>query len=580
MLNRVAELVRHHVPENLKPILRELNYRFGKDEDLSRLEAEAADLTTQWKEIVGRSIPFKGIDEKSQRPHILFVTGFGLGTGVWTQQPILMMSLYQRGCRVSSLFCDKALPACEFNPAGNHTPDAGIMNAGLSNDAKLATCQRCSKNVKEVFSLLPVELHPYHQFAADKDMQIAQKISTEVTFHEYRNFEYAGIKLGEEVFSSILRATFRGTVEDTALNRFLVKRYLLSGVLISHILERAFLILKPDRIMMPHGVYLTHGVANKIANKLHIPVIVYPGFGGIRKDSIMLSHKQTYHRTLVYEENKVWDTTELTSEQRQRTLAYALSKQSGGVDIVNYHPKPIESEEQILSTLGIDRSRAVIALYTNVIWDAQIYYDGNAFENILEWMFLSIEALGKNDKVWAVIRIHPAEVKGGLPTRQPFLQEIRNRFPKLPNNVRVIPPESDISSYTLAEQSKAVVIYGTKLGLELAIRGIPVIVCGETFCRGKGFTIDITSKQQYLEVLKDIQNLKRLDKPTIERALKYGHYLYYRRMIPFPYIKTEDVTNRKQVALSKLADLDAGKDPNLDAICSSIMNLTPPYARY
>lgn len=578
MLNRLAGLIRNHVPDNLKPTLRELHFRFGNNEDLVNLEAEALDLTTQWKEIVGRSIPFTGIDEKSKRPHILFVTGYGLGTGVWTQQPILMMSLYQRGCRVSSLFCDKALPACEFNPAGNHKPSAGIISAGLSNDAKLATCRRCSKNVREVFSLLPIELYTYQQFTTEKDMQIAKKISTEVNFHEYRNFEYAGIKLGEEVFSSILRATFRGTVEDTTLNRLLVKRYLLSGVLISHILERAFLALKPDRIMIPHGVYLTHGVANKIANKFHIPVIVYPGFGGIRKDSIMLSHKQTYHRTLVYEENNVWDTTELTSEQRKKTMAYALSKQSGGVDMVNYHPNPIENEENILSALGIDKSRALIALYTNVIWDAQIYYDGNVFENILEWMFLSIERLGKNDKVWAVIRIHPAEVKGGLPTQQPFLEEIRKHFPKLPNNVRIIPPESDISSYTLAEQSQAVVIYGTKLGLELAIRGIPVVVCGETFCRGKGFTIDITSKKQYIELLKDIQNLKRLDEPTIERALKYGNYLYFKRMIPFPYIKMDDITKRKKVVLLKLEDLYADKDPNLDAICSSIMSLTPPYA--
>jgi len=578
MINQVANLILNNVPDKLRPALRELKYRFGKNEDLRKDEAEAADLTAQWKEIVGRSILVPDKIDERKRTHILFVTGYGLGTGVWTQQPILMMSLYQRGCRVSSLYCNNALPACEFNPLGNHKPGAGIMNAGLSNDAKLAACRRCTSNVKAVFSLLPIALYAYHQYTTDKDMQLAQKISTEVTFNEYRNFEYAGIKLGEEVFSSVLRATYRGTVEDTPINRFLVKRYLLSGVLISLILERAFLHLKPDRIIMPHGVYLTHGVANKIANKLHIPVIVYPGFGGIRKNSIMLSHKQTYHRTLVYEDNSAWDTTELTAEQRQKTLTYALSKQSGGVDIVNYHPNPIENEEKILSTLRIDRSRALIALYTNVIWDAQIYYDGNAFENILEWMFLSIERLGKNDKVWAVIRIHPAEVKGGLPTRQPFLQEIHKHFPILPDNIRIIPPESDLSSYTLAEQSQAVVIYGTKLGLELAIRGIPVVVCGETFCRGKGFTTDITSKQQYIEFLKNIQNIKRLDKPTIERAIKYGHYLYYKRMIPFPYIKTDIDTNRKQVALSNLADLDAGKDPNLDAICSSIMDLTPPYA--
>lgn len=578
-LERFAGVLQRNLPDIIKPVLREVSYRVKKNEDLIGLEAEARDLTQQWRTIAERSLDINEASAKSAAgQHVLFVTGFGVGTGVWTQQPVLMMALRQRGCRISSLYCDMGLPACEFNPAGNHNPCAGRLSAGLTRAAKTAMCRRCAKNVRETYSFLPVELYSYRRYIKESDLQAAEKISCGVPFDKYRDFEYAGIRLGEEVFASVLRATFKGTVADTPLNRLMVNRYLLSGIIMCRMAERAFQELAPDRIAMPHGVYLNHGVANKVANKLKIPVIVYPGFGGIRKNTIMLSPGETYHRSLTYEDNTIWDKVSITDEQRQKTLAYALSKQSGGVDVVNYHPKPIEDRDYIYKALNIDGSRAVITLFTNVIWDAQIYYDGNAFENILEWMFSSIEELGKNDKVWAVIRIHPAEVKGGLPTNQPFLQEIKRRFPVLPDNFRIIPPEDDISSYTLAELSRAVIIYGTKLGLELAVRGIPVVVCGECFSRNKGYSIDITSKQQYFSLLKNIHTMERLDKSTIERALKYAYYLYFRRMIPFPYIQTDPVTQRKRIALSKLEDLDAGKDPDLDAICDSIMRLTPPYA--
>jgi hypothetical protein len=575
---RLERWVRDYAPAWIMPLLREVRYRTGRDGDGDQLRAEIADLQHQWKAILDNT-PDLGTSGHPRTPHVLFVTGYGLGTGVVTKEPLLMMSLYRRGCRISSLFCDMALPACEFNELGNHRPGAGRWSAGVSREAQLAICQRCASNVRSTYSMFPIELFNYRQFLADDEAERAEAAVRDVGFEAFREFRYEGINVGEEVFASVLRATFKGTVEDTASSRFLVKRYLTSGVMMIHAAEGAYRALQPDCIVMPHGVYITHGIATKVARKMNIPVIIYPGFGGIRRDAIMLSRNETYHRTLVHEPNDIWEHAALTAEQRERTLGYVMSKQSGGVDVVNYHPDPINDAQDLYRTLGIDQSRALVSVYSNVIWDAQIYYDGNAFENILEWMRFVIGELAKNDNVWGVIRIHPAEVKGGLPTRQPFLEEINKWFPTLPENVRVIPPESDLSSYTLAEQSRVAIIYGTKMGLELAVRGIPVIVCGETFCRGKGFSLDITSKDELAELLKRIHTLERLDQTTVERALRYAHYLYFRKMMSFPYLTMADYKTQqgKRIALSSLTDLDAGRDPDLDAICAAIMDQGPTY---
>ena len=73
--------------------------------------------------------------------------------------------------------------------------------------------------------------------------------------------------------------------------------------------------------------------------------------------------------------------------------------------------------------------------------------------------------------------MHPAEVTGAVPSRQPVVDEIAQHFPTLPPNVFVIPPESSISTYVaMHAMRQPCVIYGTKTGVELTSEGMPVIV--------------------------------------------------------------------------------------------------------
>ena len=70
------------------------------------------------------------------------------------------------------------------------------------------------------------------------------------------------------------------------------------------------------------------------------------------------------------------------------------------------------------------------------------------------------------------------------------MEILRAASPELPDHVRAVPPESDISTYDLIELADVGLVYTTTVGLEMAMRGIPVIVAGQTHYRGKGFTTD------------------------------------------------------------------------------------------
>ncbi len=166
-----------------------------------------------------------------------------------------------------------------------------------------------------------------------------------------------------------------------------------------------------------------------------------------------------------------------------------------------------------------------------MVWDAQLHYRQRAFASQVEWVLKTIEHFASRKDIQLAIRVHPAEVTGSLPSRQPIAAEIAAKFPKLPKNVALIKPSADISTYALAQASDSVIIYATKTGIELAARGIPVIVAGESWLRGKEIGFDCDDRQAYETLLAALPVGHRLDAERTARAQRYAYHFFFRRMI-------------------------------------------------
>ncbi|MHB8066489.1 MAG: hypothetical protein ACYDIC_01165 [Desulfobaccales bacterium] len=359
---------------------------------------------------------------------------------------------------------------------------------------------------------------------------------------------------------------------------WLYRRQLLSSMAMVDYFNKALEFLRPDKVLIVHGVYLIHGIVVDVCAQKSVDVTVW----GMpyRKGTLLFSHKETYHRSLVDEPADSWNNITFSPSMAAELDDYVNAKTLGGRENVNYHPNPIFDKEVIINSLKLDPNKPIISMYTNVIWDAQIYYQYNAFDNIFDWIFSTIKYFKSRQDLQLVIRIHPAEKKGGYTTRQPLYPEIMKKFPILPENVFIIPAESDLSSYTLVEMSQAALIYGTKMGVEIAIRGIPVIVAGETFNRGKGFTYDVETREQYFRLLDGILNLPRNNEEMIMAARKFFYYLFFLRMIDFPLINLNAAKATREQGerfynFDSLADLMPGRERNLDLICDGILHGRP-----
>ena len=173
------------------------------------------------------------------------------------------------------------------------------------------------------------------------------------------------------------------------------------------------------------------------------------------------------------------------------------------------------------------------------------------------------------------MRVHPAELLNPLVSRQRVADDIAEVFPELPANVRIVAADDPLNTYALADACDSVLIYGTKMGVELTARGIPVIVAGEAWIRNKGIAEQADTREQYFALLDQLPVRRRLDEAQQERALKYAYHFFFRRMIPLRFVRARPGWPPFQISVGNLDELKPGACPGLDIVCRGILEAAP-----
>jgi hypothetical protein len=480
----------------------------------------------------------------------------------------LAMALRLRGADVSVLVCNKTLPACEVTPWGNGSPEPGPGAPKRAGFARTESCRSCTHQLERLFADLPVRRVRLSEFAAPVRVAAAERQVAALAPEEFRSYRYKGVNVGEYAFSSMLRATLRGTLEDDELTRTMYRRYLFSISYYVDVLERFFPAEAPDRVLVCDGVYAMMGTLCQFAATQGVPAVTW----GIplRKQTLWLERGDSVHRKLLGEPPEVWDGFDFTVSQERLIDEYLSEKRLGGKDYLAYHAESVEDHVAIRRELDIDDSRPIVSLFTNVLWDAQIFYNGTAFSGMLDWLDETISWFAAHPDRVLAIRIHPAESRGSTPTRQPIADEIAKRHPRLAPNIKLILPDNRISSYALAEMSTSALIYGARMGWEVAALGTPLVIAGEAFSRGKGFSTDASSREEYFRILETAHQLPRNDEAVRRRAKKYGYHFLYRRMLDLPVMGPW--LAKPELNFESLSELMPGRCPQLDLICDSIMD--------
>lgn len=501
-------------------------------------------------------------------PRILIATGVGGHVPGAILDSLLAVALTVRGAEVHILLCDQFLPACEHLTI-HSTSD---LNSFARHGVSRKICQGCFVEADKMYRSLGIPVHYYSEFITPEEIRNAETVSASMPFDKIRDYCLDGLRVGEHAVAGALRFFARGTLDGEPMAEPVVRHYLRAALLTMYSARRCQRQYRFTRASFHHGIYIPQGVVGEVARQEGLPVVNWNV--AYRKKCFIFSHHDTYHHTMLSEPTSTWENITWTGKVETDIMDYLKSRRKGTRDWIWFHNRPQESLDYIAREVGIDFSRPCIGMLTNVMWDAQLHYPANAFANMREWAVQTIRYFAKRPELQLVIRIHPAELRGTVRSRQFMVEEIRHEFPNLPENVFIIPPESEISTYALTLQCNAVIIYGTKTGVELTSMGIPVIVGGEAWIRNKELTMDAHSVEEYFAFLDQLPLPQRLDTATVERARKYAYHFFFRRMIPIACIEPVSGWPPYRVQLSDIDNLWPGRDKGLDTICNGILHGT------
>ncbi|MDW8267741.1 MAG: capsular biosynthesis protein [Anaerolineae bacterium] len=485
-------------------------------------------------------------------------------------ESLLAVALTLRGAEVHFWLCDEVLPAC-MESTIHQFPDLAEF---VAHGPAARMCRRCWNVGRATYEPLGLPLHRYSQWVTSDEVSAIRRLVARLPMDEIPSYRLDGLAVGEHALAGALRFFARGTLTDEPSAQAVLRRYLHAALLTVYAARRLLDSQHFSRACFNHGIYVPQGILGEVARQRGLPVVNWiPAY---RKRCFIFSHEDTYHHTLMNEPVSAWETMAWTAEREEEVMDYLKSRWYGTRDWIWFHDKPQEDLVSISRDFGIDFKRPTISLLTNVMWDAQLHYPVNAFPNMLDWVLKTIDYFARRPDLQLVIRVHPAEVRGGIPSRQPIVAEIERAYPTgLPPNVYVIPPDHQASTYAIALHSNAVVIYGTKTGVELTAFGIPVIVAGEAWIRNKGITFDARSQDEYFALLDRLPFPTRLDEDTRRRARMYAYHFFFRRMIPLSVVEPRAGWPRFALKIDRLAQLAPGSDPGLDVICSGILTGAP-----
>lgn len=513
----------------------------------------------RWRDVLN-GFSFSPVDVNAKK--VLVATGTGSHWAMSGFESVLAASLKIRGAQVSALLCDGVLPACQECDL-RLLPTKELLKKGPA-----PLCTTCFKPAKAMFSELHMPVLAYGDWITEQDRTEIDALLKQTPDNALSAVHWRGVDAGEHAHAGALRYFGRGDLSAEPQGLAVARQYLHAALLATAALQNLLKAKSFDVVVFHHGIYVPQGIVGDVCRQFGVRVVNWhPAY---RSSTYLFSHGDTYHKTMIDEPCSQWENMEWTADKEHEVMQYLESRRTGSQDWISFQ-RPNDFTRADLIKLGLDPERPTIGLLTNVMWDAQLHFRHNAFASMLDWILYTVDYFAKRRNLQLLIRVHPAEILGGVPSRQRVEDEIRARYPELPFNIGIVSAESPLDTYALMQGCDSVLVYGTKMAFELPCFGKPVIVAGEAWARGKGFTMDVSSVNEYREILDVLPLNKPLEDEQIRRARQYAYHLFYRRMIPVRFAKRFPRLVPFAYEVPSMSVLAPGADSGLDVICDGIL---------
>lgn len=297
---------------------------------------------------------------------------------------------------------------------------------------------------------------------------------------------------------------------------------------------------RPEVVITPNGSILEMGVVYQVAKYLDLPVVTYE-FGEQRNRIWLAQNAEVMNQ----ETGDLWAARKdspLDQSQWEQAQTLFASRQSADL-WANFSRRwqglPNQGGQQVRAQLGLDdvsqEARPVVLLAANVIGDSLTLGRQVFTDSMTEWLQRTVQQFSTRPDLQLIIRIHPGERY----TQGPSVADVvRQALPDLPSHIHLVAADDPVNTYDLIEIADLGLVYTTTVGMEMAMSAVPAVVVGQTHYRGKGFTLDPHTWEEYSQILEQVLTAPakyRLSRLQVEQAWNYAYCFFFEYPNPFPW---------------------------------------------
>jgi hypothetical protein len=432
---------------------------------------------------------------------INIIAGEALNESAIAVEATLIAYLIINDYKINWVYCGGCIDLCEFS-AGS---EKSIFGKKIYN----SVCRKCIKNV----SLLEKITKDVAEITLVNLRDLPEDIHHEASLYFDESHSLVATKRALMV-TSIDTLNKRHALINEKMNRALYEY--------SSLIDCFFKKNNPSLTIFKHGIYLLHGPVldwQKKNNKKFICIdtaytdsSIYCGIND-RYDVYLskLNYKE-FKKDIVVDYSIVEEYSNTVIDERLNGRVNSS---------IEFDVKKADMEW--------NKNKPSIAIFTNTLWDADVWYDSLIFSSHTEFIRNLIEYANKYPEVNFIFAPHPVEGSNDFSDKE-TIGELISILTKnaIPENIYITGKLE--SSYEISENVDACFVYGSSIGLELSILGRNVYVFASPTYINKGVVRVIDTIDKLNDLFSNISN-RIFDSILPSQIIKAKEFIYYQNVV-------------------------------------------------
>ena len=498
-----------------------------------------------------REVARKG-PQPSGAPVVFFKASTGIDDLSWNSGFHLLASwaLRLKGIPVAYFACHSGMSHC-------------VLGTNRDDVRKAPPCKSCIYQSKTLYKNVPrfersnVQRSSVNWFEYQRDSQLAIAIENR-PLQDLMEFKWQDVPLGALCLPGLRWILRIHHLNDDEPTRYLLREYILSAWNVAQKFSKFLDETNPRAVVVFNGQFYPEATARYISKKRGIRVITHEV--GLQPASTFFTDSEATAYPI-----HIPDEFELNDEQNAKLDAYLAKRFQGDFTMagIKFWADMKGLDESFLQKAA--RFKQIVPIFTNVIFDTSQPHANTVFEDMFDWLDLTLEVIREHPETLFIIRAHPDELRVRKSSRETVAAWVETNGVDKELNVVFVGPNETLSSYELIQKSKFVMVYNSTIGLEASIMGAAVLCAGRARFTQYPTVFFPQTAEEVRRKMEEFLEAEKIDiPPEFKRnARRFLYYQLFRTSLPFgdflePSVRTTQ-TRLKSFRLEELMDADAVK---------------------